>query len=185
MGRVQQQRKLATNTDNNETNDKHPHNVNRRNNSYERSAQCPGNKIAQEICRSATKSRAPTRSPTTSSPNGNSSRRIPEVFTAPRTVGAMTGGASEPPTVQIAQATAHQPVAQTMDRGVQFNDMRRTTAPRVSETTAETNIQVGEFSQHMSLADSRIHDSIAVVSDEPSFVVTTHDRNCHWAVRPA
>ncbi|KAH8598623.1 hypothetical protein B0O99DRAFT_684015 [Bisporella sp. PMI_857] len=167
MGRVQQRREPATNTDN-ETNDKHPHNVNRRNNSDERSAQHPGNRIAQENCRSATKPRAPTRSPTASSPNGNSSRRIPEVFTPPRTLGTMTSGASGPPTMQIVQATAQHPVAQTMDRGIQFNNMRRTATPRVSETTAQTNIQDREFSQHISLADSRIHDSIAVASLPPS-----------------
>ena len=87
--------------------------------------------------------------------------------------------------MQIAQATVQHPVAQTTDRGVQFNEMRRTAAPRVSETTAETNIQDGEFSQHISLADSRIHDSMAVVSDEPIFVVTTLDRNRPPGSRPA
>jgi hypothetical protein len=50
--------------------------------------------------------------------------------------------------------------------------MHRIATPRVSEATAETNIQDGKFSQHMSLADSRINDSIAVVSDDPSFVAT-------------
>lgn len=176
IGRVQQP--AANTNNNNETNDNHPHNFNHRNTSDESSAQRPGHAVAQENCRSATKPRAPSRPPTTSSPNGSSSRRIPEVFTAPRSLGAVTGGVSGPSTMQIVQATIQNPVAQTMDRGVLSNDKRRTAAPRVSETTAEPNIQDGEISQHMSPADSRVHDSIAVVSDEPSFVVATHDRNC-------
>lgn len=174
MGCVQRRREPATSTDNNEINEQHLHNVNHHNVLNERSAQQhQSHRIAQENCRNATKPCAPARSLATSSPNGNSPRRIRAVSTAPRTLGAMTGGVFGLPNMQIMETMAQNPVAQTIDRGVQFNDMRRTTALHVSKTTAETNIQDGECSQHISL-----------VSDEPSFVVTAMIATVHWVVSP-
>ena len=173
-GRAHQLGAPAANPHHNETNDKH--NVDRRKTPDERYAQGQGDNIDQEISRTAPKPRVSGRSPTISSPNGRS-RRLPEVSAAPRPLGEVTGGISEPPSLRAEQATTQHPAVQTMERRAYFHDMRRTATPRVFENTSGTNIPDGEVSQQAHLAERRVHESPAVVSAKPSFLAIFYDGN--------